>query len=43
MEVDLDVEGRSNQGFNAQAAVNEQQIVLAAEITNNSTDTPRPR
>jgi transposase len=26
------------QGFNAQAAVNEQQIVLAAEITNNSTD-----
>jgi hypothetical protein len=26
------------QGYNAQAAVNEHQIVLAAEITNNSTD-----
>jgi transposase len=26
------------QGYNAQAAVNEQQIVLAAEITNSSTD-----
>jgi hypothetical protein len=26
------------QGYNAQAAVNERQIVLAAEITNNSTD-----
>lgn len=26
------------QGFNAQAAVNEQQIVLAAEVTNISTD-----
>jgi len=26
------------QGYNAQAAVNEQQIVLAAEISNNSTD-----
>jgi Transposase DDE domain len=26
------------QGYNAQAAVSEQQIVLAAEITNNSTD-----
>src|SRR5215213_8271278 len=26
------------QGYNAQAAVNEQQIVLGAEITNNSTD-----
>ena len=26
------------QGYNAQTAVNEQQIVLAAEITNNSTD-----
>ena len=26
------------QGFNAQAAVNEEHIVLAAEITNNSTD-----
>jgi hypothetical protein len=26
------------QGYNAQAAVNEQQIVLAAQITNNSTD-----
>jgi Transposase DDE domain len=26
------------QGYNAQAAVNEYQIVLAAEITNNSTD-----
>ena len=26
------------QGYNAQVAVNEQQIVLAAEITNNSTD-----
>jgi len=29
------------QGFNAQAAVNEQGIVLAAEITNNSTDFSR--
>jgi hypothetical protein len=26
------------QGYNAQAAVNEQQIVLAAEVTNSSTD-----
>jgi hypothetical protein len=26
------------QGYNAQTAVNEQQIVLAAEVTNNSTD-----
>jgi hypothetical protein len=26
------------QGYNAQAAVNEQQIVLAAEITNSSSD-----
>jgi hypothetical protein len=26
------------QGYNAHAAVNEQQIVLAAEITNTSTD-----
>ena len=26
------------QGYNAQAAVNEQQIVLAAEIINSSTD-----
>jgi transposase len=29
------------QGYNAQAAVNERQIVLAAEITNNSTDFSR--